>query len=234
MSSVAADDRIAQRRVRGHQRPEQEAGHPREARHPSDGNPSGHSDQKDQQAVDEGAALDPVELLQVDLQPHREQQIDSSQIREQPHRLAVGVHPLQSMGADQHARQQQTDQIRQAEASDQGRHGRTDRHQQSEHPKGVVHYVADRGLHRHGLMAEPGKSRSSMVTGPTAGNGFFRKRKPVPRPAPATSSCKRRRGRADHRGGPARRCVPAPSPRCDRHAGSCSGDGRSQGSCDHG
>ena len=153
LGAITAHDRVTQGGVGGHQGAEQQARHRGEARHQADRHARAHTDQQDQQAIDERAAFDPVELLEVDLQTHGEQQIHRPEIGKQPHRFAAAVDPVQGMGAHHHTRRQQPHQVGQTQPPDQRRHRRTDRHQHREHPEGVMHDVADRGLHGHGCTA---------------------------------------------------------------------------------
>ena len=103
LGAVTAHDRIAQGGVSGHQGAEQQARNRGEARHQADRHTRTHTDQQDQQAIDERAALDPVELLEVNLQTHREQQIHRPEIGEQPYRFAAAVDPVQSVRTHHHA-----------------------------------------------------------------------------------------------------------------------------------
>ena len=78
-----------------------------------------HADQQDQQAVDEGATFDPVELLQINFQPHGEQQVHRPEIGEQPHRFTAAVHPVEGVWSHHDAGNQQPHQVRQTDPADE-------------------------------------------------------------------------------------------------------------------
>ena len=96
----------------GHQGPQQQAGHGSESGHQADTHPRADTNEQDQQSIDERATLDSVELLQVDFQTHREQQVHRPQIREQLDRFTAAVHPVEGVWSDHNAGHQQTHKIR--------------------------------------------------------------------------------------------------------------------------
>ena len=138
----------------GHQGPQQQAGDGGEPGQQTDADAGADADQKNQQAIDEGTAFDPVELLQINFQPHGEQQVHRPEIGEQPHRFTAAVHPVEGVWSHHDAGNQQPHQVRQTDPADEGRHRRTDRHQQRKHAEGVMHHLADGGLHGHDSRAD--------------------------------------------------------------------------------
>ena len=58
------------------------------------------------------------------------------------------------MGTYQHTGNQQTHKIGKAAPPDERWNRSTDAHQQCKHPKGVMHHMLKRGLHRHRNKAE--------------------------------------------------------------------------------
>ena len=95
----------------GHQGAEQKARHRGKACQKTNRDAGTNPNQQNQQAINERSTLHPVELLQVDLQPHREQQINRAEIGQQPHGFTAAIHPAQGMGSHQNPCGQQSDQI---------------------------------------------------------------------------------------------------------------------------